>query len=745
MKATKYFALVAALLAVGCTNEMMDDSINQNNNVEDGIILTLTGDSQAEEVENRIIVDGTTTSGKYNVKWRHGDTIGIFSADGTTINNVPATENSVPLKEGSTVEYVPQKTAVFSTGEAVSAASGDELYVYYPYNTATTFADGVFSSSVAASQQTNDFTVAYGFASYAFAYDKTTVNGGNFSLTHPLAYVKVQIAVTDYVKDWKVRGVQIVDRTGAAKLAGDFTVDTATGQLTVTNGTPSVEQYFKNNPTGTVEGTSTRYMTLTTLPWDFTGSEVWVVAKFETPTGAIAYVPTKYENAKLKAGAWNVIKLTLNEGEHSAAGWYEPIDSRLMPGLGYAYGDQNTYLIQCKNGSTYKGATYTPNANIPDEVKVDIRGRGDFSKVVDVTKATFAWFKKGAQTNGNGTGAVYVGTTTNYSASGVDPTQYTIDDSTKEQGFIKVKNTGAYAGSPILLMIVDGKVVWSWYFWNIAADGTELEGVDVGNGTKIANMLVGQPTTNYATWGNNKNGSNPDPIFRFIACYQWGRTMPHFWTTYPSIDPGDGSGNNGNSYNIPGIKTASPITLAESVARPVGFIASTEVDPNWEALKKTEGSCITMDSWCSDDITKIWGADGVKSVFDPCPKGWRVPASDVYNYMKDNATGKITYYDNNATEYYGAPGLLYNSEILFISAGYHQGYIAANGRLQNNGTSSYFPSTNQCYGGAWTNTVSSGKAVRVATGAQKRQQFDVTSNALTFSINLRCQVDSDNR
>lgn len=733
MKAIKFFALVAALLAVGCTNELMDDSINQNNNVEDGIILTLTGDAQAEEVESRIIVDGSKSGGKYIVKWRHGDTIGIFSADGNTINNVPATENSIPLKEGSTTEYVAQKSADFKTESAVSAASGDELYVYYPYNTATTFADGVFSSSVAASQQTNDFTVAYGFASYAFAYDKTTVNGGNFSLTHPLAYVKVQIAVTDYVKDWKVRGVQIVDRTGAAKLAGDFTVDTATGELTVTNGTPSVEQYFKAPPTGTVEATSTRYMTLATLPWDFTGSEVWVVAKFVDDKGNTVYVPTKYENAKLKAGAWNVIKLTLNEGEHSAAGWYEPIDTRMMPGLGYAYGDQNTYLIQCKNGSTYNGAEiYQPNANIPDEVKVDIRGRGDFSKVVDVTKATFAWFKKGSQTTtpGQGTGAVYVARTNGYSASGVDPTKYTIDDSTKAQGYITVKNTGAYAGAPILLMIVDNKIVWSWSFWNIAADGTTLESVDIGNGTELANMLIGQPTTNYETWGNNKNGSNPDPIFRFINRYQWGRSTPHFWDSYLSPDNG-----NGVTGNIPVYQTATPVTLADAIARPVGII--TAPYPN------------KLTTWCSDDWSQLWGANGVKSVYDPCPKGWKVPASDVYTYIKDQ--NDLTYFDNDATDYYGAPGVLYKS-ILFIAAGYMQGTCSSATMLNGMGMATYTPVTSTSsgggFGGVWTSSLSSstpGKVVRLCTGTQGRKQFETATVENVYSVNLRCQKDTDNR
>ncbi len=732
MKATKFFAMVAALLAVSCTNELMDDSINQNTNNENGIVLTLNGAAQNEDADSRIIVDGSKSGGKYIVKWRNEDAIGIFSADGTTINNVKAAETSID-PEGKAA------TASFDTEAAVPAERGDELVVYYPYNAATTYANGKFSANVAASQETNDFTVSFGFATYAFAYDVTSVGDegrADFALQHPLAYVKVQIVATDYVKNWKVRGVQIVDRTGAAKLAGDYTVDTATGEITVTNGTPSVDQYFTNNPTGTVAETATRFITLVTLPCDFTGSEVWVVAKFEDPTtGAMIYVPTKYENVQLKGGNWNVINLTLTAESNSAKGWYEPIDTRLMPGLGYAYGDQNTYLIQCKSGSTYTGATYTPNADIPNAVKVDIRGRGDFSKIVDVTKATFEWFKKGNQTSspGQGTGSVYVGRTSGYTASAVDPTKYTIDDSTKAEGYITVTNTGAYAGAPILLMIVDGKVVWSWYFWNIAADGTKLEGIDVGDGTQLANMLIGQPTTNYATWGNNKNGSNPDPIYRFMAYYQWGRTMPHFWTSWWSVDPGDGTGN---TNELPIIKTANALTLAESVARPVGAITST-----------TEG--VALSNWCADEAyrTQLWGANGVKSVYDPCPKGWRVPEVDVYKYMKENGT--ISYYDDTVAEYYGAPGALYNSNLLLVSGGYLSGYISTSShRFQNNGAANTAQNASgSTYGGAWTCSIyaENNNPIRLATGTNGRKQYDTSSNASTISTNVRCQKDTDNR
>ena len=750
MKATKYFALVAALLAVGCTNELGDDGIDQNTNVEGGIVLTLTGEAQSEDdAEARIMIDGSKTSGKYNVKWRNEDAIGLFSVDGTTVNNVKAAESSI--------DSGAHLTATFQTASPVLASEGDDLYVYYPHSTNVTYSDGVFSNNLPAEQTLSNLTVQYDWAPYAFGYDKTTVNAGTkFMLKHPLAYVRVKVVPTDYVKNWGLKGVQIVDRTGMAKLAGNYTVNAETGELTVSNTSSSVDFTINSvsKSIADVSGYTNYSMWLVTLPWDFTDSEVWVVAKFiDLDTNNIIYVPTKYENAKLKGNAVNVINLTLNEGEHSAAGWYEPIDTRLMAGLGYAYGDQNTYLIQCKNGSTYTGATYTPNANIPDEVKVDIRGRGDFSKVIDVTKATFEWFRIGKYANGNGAGAVYTPQTNGFGASGVDPTKYTIDDSTKAQGYITVKNTGAYAGAPILLMKVDNKVVWAWSFWNIAADGTELEGVQIGD-VQLANMLIGQPTMKFTTWGANKyvdpnNSSNvyADAVFRFAHMYQWGRAIPTFWRSYWSLNDGDTKTGNAVVY-----RTNGAIPLADALARPVGIIMSTQ-----EVTDQAK--------WCSDEYYDLWGASttntaaGVKSNYDPCPKGWRVADYKTYKVILDDVNGDLTKvpYTTDA-EYPGAPGFLYNGGALhFLAPGNANAKTASNGRLATNGGNVNAKSASCITQTTWTNYVGS------ATGAQAQALFNgnvtvkidgqnVTQRQFRFggynrstAMPVRCQKDADNR
>ena len=159
----------------------------------------------------------------------------------------------------------------------------------------------------------------------------------------------------------------------------------------------------------------------------------------------------------------------------------------------------------------------------------------------------------------------------------------------------------------------------------------------------------------------------------------------------------------------------------------------------------------SLDKWCADEYTQLWGANGVKSVYDPCPKGWRVVDSATYSYMTSN--GAVSYVDTtvDTSDYYGAPGAIYNStpNILLVASGYLNGYIAtSNGRYQNQGAGSDGKSS---YGAAWSNKINpdgenKGKPYRLVTGWNGRNQFGVASDSKpTISANVRCQKDTDNR
>ncbi|MBR3681869.1 MAG: hypothetical protein IKD05_02665 [Tidjanibacter sp.] len=704
MKATKLFAMVASLLVVGCTNEIVDDNIDINNNGE-GVVLTLTGDAQADDVESRIVVGTTANNGKHGVNWRTNDAIGIYSIDGTTINNVKATTTGHNVGK-----------ATFTTESKVPATYGDQLYVYYPHNASASLAGSVISATVPAAQDQTNRTVADHIGAYTIAYDTATVGeDGNveFALQHPLAYVLVSIKSTEFA-DYGVKSVELVDRTGTAKLSGDVKVDMSKGAaeaLTLAgNNTSSVKLTITN----VVATNDSRNYWLTALPADFTNGEVWLIVQFQHPTNKNSvYVPMKFEGVKLQGGALNVITLSDVKSSDNDASWYVVNDTRSMPVMGYAYGEANTYLIQCKSG-TYNGATLTPDANIPESVKVDIRGRGDFSKIGDISKATFEWAK-------NTQGITYTMDCRKYSH--IDPTAYTIDDSTKAQGYITVKNTGAYAGSPILLMKIDGKVVWSWSFWNIAADGTKFEDVTIGNYT-YANMPIGQASTQYATWMTNKRGggsSSTDFVGRTVNVYQWGRPSPLFWQE-------DSAGNVDPLYQKS--ETAKAPTIEEAIANPEVYYL-----PTVSGYSGIWSATLHNDLW-GDVGSKGASASAVryKSVFDPCPKGYKVMD---YNAMLDYVAQ--TYTEDGTT---GEVGLVFGTH-KYINSGYLTGSLSA-GRAQAYGWSYAPTQANTKFNMNWCNVAGNNQAFSAYYQYNNTKLSSKQFNK-KLALSIRCQKDTDNR
>ena len=154
----------------------------------------------------------------------------------------------------------------------------------------------------------------------------------------------------------------------------------------------------------------------------------------------------------------------------------------------------------------------------------------------------------------------------------------------------------------------------------MAADGTSIEPVQVGN-YKFAPMDIGQATTDIEKWIANKNGSNPDPVYRTIHFYQWGRPYPLFWTTYWSLD-----GIDGNAGNIPAV--LGQVSLADALSTP--------------ALVAYPGTVEPKADWCSATYSDLWGAEdvkeeGAKTIYDPCPKGWRVASVPALQALADLA------------------------------------------------------------------------------------------------------------
>lgn len=151
------------------------------------------------------------------------------------------------------------------------------------------------------------------------------------------------------------------------------------------------------------------------------------------------------------------------------------------------------------------------------------------------------------------------------------------------------------------------QILWSWHIWVTAYDGTDVFS-PAGAATSIVFM------------DRNLGASSAvsDDLGTAGLHYQWGRKDP-----FPGIGQHGGSWSGGKrlAYNDAGKEYEITYNISAGLAA---------------AVRKPDAIIVTYDffDWLTVDDTKqkddLWTGDAAnpKSVFDPCPKGWRVPAFD---------------------------------------------------------------------------------------------------------------------
>jgi len=561
---------------------------------------TLFGRTQDD---SKMIVGAETDKG-FPCFWTAEDKLTARTAEGSTVG-------TATLSKGDGSTY-----GEFNFEVKTAPAAGTTVRLVYPSDKAMAFA----SNTLATDQvQQGGTQGSCDLSNYAFAYAdlEYTATGfpTEFSLKHILSYVCLKMSSP--AKDYQ--GAFISKITISApegySLTGSFSTDYSTLAVTPLSGSNQVIVTFD---TPILLNDAEKDIWFTVLPVDLTGQTISISMEGTYKNQPVQIPIEGISGKKLEAGKANVIDYS-GFSQKDVVDWYEPVDGRKMVGLGYAYGPQNTFLIQCKDGNTYKGGTYSPVEEYSNTVTFDFRARGDKSKVKDPKNFTIGWLKKDhsilTKSSATESSYTYLPRTSDHTASDINPAGYsfTVD---RENYTITVTNNSAHAGSPVLVMADEtGKIVWGWTFWNIAADGTKLEtvGVTGAMGTySVANMDIGQPTTNYAKFAENVAGTAVDQVGRFINKYQWGRYLPIFWNSYGSLSWSDGS----QAGNIPAVK--GPVSLEEALAHPCAFICKAD-----KTALKDWNTTPDGDLW--GNLSSSYSVIGEKTNYDPCPKGWKVP------------------------------------------------------------------------------------------------------------------------
>lgn len=334
----------------------------------------------------------------------------------------------------------------------------------------------------------------------------------------------------------------------------------------------------------------------------------------------------------------------------------------------------------------YVGGNQTNDYNVYQnydyEVKAEITGVNTFDK--RVTSQNFSYYKtansfliapeKGQVlsfspydapgTDVNGTGIVYKEQLIEGRYSKVDAVKLIWQTSNNlitvshGQGMISVKPNEAGTSGNALIGAYDeaGDMLWSWHIW-------VTDYVDIVFNNLIDPLMGTIQTYNNETWMDRNLGAlNIQTSAVAELMYQWGRKDPFLDNYYTQV--------------------LAPVdALMASIMNPTVFY-----------------NVKTGNTWYGDigQVEYLW-QDNVKTIFDPCPYGWRIPPkgswssfnygnfstwyNDRYSDYKINDTEKAIYrlsgrkrYDTGISELLREEGFLWSSSSGSAKDAYHLYY-----------------------------------------------------------------------
>ena len=158
----------------------------------------------------------------------------------------------------------------------------------------------------------------------------------------------------------------------------------------------------------------------------------------------------------------------------------------------------------------------------------------------------------------------------------------------------------------------EGKIIWSWHIW-IPATAFTVDGFGISTKNIMSRNLGALVDT--VVPGESET-IDPRSIGLY---YQWGRKDPFVGYKYGSsgIEIAS-SGKAGRNMT----KSSAQITVVDAIASPTMFVAY-------------------KGDWLTEHNSLLWGNGADKTIYDPCPAGYRVPGYE----SSDNLWKKLTEVD----------------------------------------------------------------------------------------------------
>lgn len=436
-----------------------------------------------------------------------------------------------------------------------------------------------------------------------------------------------------------------------------------------------------------VLGTGNNEVWMTANPVNLTGKKVWAIVHMTKGIETVTLPVELKGAANLPANA--VTNVTLPKLTKSLApAWYEPVETRYIAikGDGWSYGLENTVLFPEKNAVK----------------KVDLKARGNFMKVKKpaYVQIHYAADQSASQKSGY---VKYNGTTDAYAGSSF------IDHEVDSDCTVSVAIAKAYSAdvngqiSAMLVKDADKNVIWGINLW---ACFNEIKTVQYQNGAVMTyNIGVSVDPVTYKNWKSN-------------GCYfQWGRPFAFAWDA--------------NITNVNKELVSATQTFDYTTTKPYTFFYYSGEPYNW-----FWGDGNSKDR--SGDLDDLWGNPngeqnpGMKSIYDPCPKGYRVVSPALLAEVEKDLVSKVVTSSS--------PNYVLHEGVAWPFAGAYFGNLSS-GNLAKAGNNN---TTYMCAYWSNSNNAANGRMMSYQPSAAEDKRLS-TGRARAAALPIRCMVDTENR
>ncbi len=480
-------------------------------------------------------------------------------------------------------------------------SSPAKIYAYSPYSSTPGNFSGTGETSslllnIPGSQDMNAQT------DYLWsAQDKTTPDGNNsitisntsvnLKMNHSLAQIAFVIYKDNYPYTGSISNIEIENTTTSCfyinkSASNDLKMSIPTGSITGGSTTSSI---VASNVGSTINLTADPGNSAATLDG--------------LKNGYLLLVPvTIADQSKIR------FKFTIDGNTYS-------IPTGGTGSLSWIKGNQYIYKIKISNtkGLTIESLTVTSWTDSDSPLYTE-QGKQSTANCYIVAPDSSLTFPVGIKGNGNPAAVAGTGLSVTHTAASVSIVWQSTSGLVSIENFneltqtVRIKASKDYSGNAVLAAKDgSGNILWSWHIW--------VTTYTPDNSLK----MCFNPDNALIFMDRNLGAINKTPAD--VGCigmlYQWGRKDP-----FPCSSAFA-------SYNEPYIYTPSPTTitktgntsannLSNSILNPASFYTESNISFDWYTNTSNGGN------------DNLWGGANIitpspKTIFDPCPAGWRVP------------------------------------------------------------------------------------------------------------------------